>query len=145
MAIYGAGSKFGGETEMKDIFFKEELFRLGWDYENARDLYSAISLLKVGDIIYLKANAPGSFSIRVKGIGVVTQSFVHCLVEDGLSANDITEWDSLYVKVHWIIKEEFHIDIPNNDGKLTAVRAASFYEEYLPFVQNSIIDKMFSK
>ncbi len=143
MAIFGAGSKFGGEDEMKDNFFDNENFVVGWDYNNARDLYGAVSLLKAGDLVYLKANAPGSFSIRVKGIGVVTKSFIHCLIEDGLTVGDITDWESLYIKVKWIVKDEFHIEIPDKDGKLTGVRASTFYEEYLPFVQSAIIDKLF--
>ena len=41
-----------------------------------------------------------------------------------------------------VFKDEFHIDIPNNEGKLTNVRAATFHEEYLPFVQKEIIEKL---
>lgn len=142
MAIFGAGSKWNEKVEMKNIFFKKENFEIGWDYNNAKDLYDAVTLLKAGDIIYLKANRPGSRSIRVKGIGIITKSFVHCLIEMGLTKETITDWKSFYVKVKWVIKDEFHIVIPYNEGKLTNVRAATFYEENLPFVQNEIIEKL---
>ncbi|MGN6179424.1 MAG: hypothetical protein ACTHNW_09600 [Mucilaginibacter sp.] len=49
------------------------------------------------------------------------------------------------IKVHWIIKEEFFIVIPPNEGKLTNIRAATFYEESLPFVQTAIIDKIIAQ
>ena len=142
MAIFGAGSNWDG-VEMKDKFFNDDNFVIGWDYKNAKDLYNVVSLLKAGDIVYLKANQVGSRKIRVKGIGVVTQTFVHCLIEKGLTKEIITDYDSFYIKIKWIVKDEFPIDIPDNEGKLTNVRAATFYEEYLPCVQKEIISKLF--
>ncbi len=65
MAIYGAGSNWDGQ-ELKDNFFQNENYFIGWDIKDANDLYAMISTFKVGDIIYLKANRPGSFDIRVK-------------------------------------------------------------------------------
>ncbi len=143
MAIFGAGSNWDGD-EMKNDFFDNENFVIGWDYDNAKDLYDAVSLLKAGDIIYLKANQVGSRTIRVKGIGIVTQSFIHCLIEKGLTKENIEDWNSFFIKVKWIVKNEFHITIPKTQGKLTNVRAATFYEEYLPFVQTSIIKNLFN-
>lgn len=142
MAIFGAGSKW--DDEEKDNFFNNENFVIGWDYQNAKDLYDAVSLLKAGDIVYLKANQVGSRTLRVKGIGLVTQSFVHCLIEKGLTKEAISDWNSFHIKIKWIIKKEFPITIPNTEGKLTNVRAAIFYEEYLPFVQKQIIDTLFT-
>ena len=142
MAIFGAGSNWDGD-EMKDDFFDDENFVIGWDYDNAKDLYDAVSLLKAGDLVYLKSNQSGSRTIRVKGIGVVTKSFIHCLIEKGLTKETISNWNSFYIKIKWIVKEEFHIVIPDTEGKLTNVRAATFYEEYLPIVQKEILDKLF--
>lgn len=144
MAIFGAGSNWNKE-EMKDDFFDNKNFVIGWDYENAKDLYDAVSLLKAGDIVYLKANQVGSKTIRVKAIGVVTQTFIHCLIERGLTKETIEDWNSFYIKIKWIVKDEFHIIIPDTEGKLTNVRAATFYEEYLPFVQTEIINKLFNQ
>ncbi len=142
MAIFGAGSNWSGE-EMKSDFFDYENFVIGWDYNNAKDLYEAVSLLKSGDIVYLKANQVGSRTIRIKGIGMVTHSFVHCLIEKGLTKESIADWNSFYIKIKWVVKDEFHINIPDSEGKLTNVRAATFYEEYLPFVQAEIIKRLF--
>lgn len=143
MAIYGAGSNWDGD-EMKDVFFEKEQFILGWNDEHAKDLYEAITTLKTGDIIYLKSNSPGSRKIRVKGIGVVTKCFIQNITEGEYANQSVKDWDSLFVKVKWIQKEEFHIVIPKDEGKLTNVRAASFYEEYLPFVQERILTTLFN-
>ena len=141
MAIFGAGSNWDGD-EMKDDFFNSDNFVIGWDYNNAKDLYDAVSLLKAGDIVYLKANQVGSRTIRVKGIGIVTQTFIHCLIDKGLTKEAIADWNSFFIKIKWVVKDEFYIKIPNTEGRLTNVRAATFYEEYLPFVQKAIIEKI---
>lgn len=142
MAIFGAGSNWDGE-EMKDDFFKDENFVIGWDYQSAMDLYEAVSLLKAGDIVYLKSNQSGSRTIRVKGIGLVMQTFIHCFIEKRLTMEQIEDWNSFNIKIKWIVKDGFQINIPDNEGKLTNVRAATFYEEYLPCVQSEIINKLF--
>ena len=139
MAIFGAGSLWYDDTEKKDDFFLNKNFEIGWEYKDAEDLYGALSCLKAGDIIYLKANRPGSNDIRVKGIGIILKSFIH-------TKNDNKNYDlhTLKVEVKWVKTQEFHIIFPANEGKFTNVRAASFYEEYLPFVQTEIINRLFS-
>lgn len=144
MAIFGAGSNWDGD-EMKDDFFRDENYVIGWNYANAKDLYVAIAALKVGDIIYLKANAPGSRNVRVKGIGVVTKNFMTSLIDQELVLSSFTTWQSLAIRVKWVVKEEFVISIPGAEGKLTNIRAATFYEETLPWVQNEIIASMLAK
>lgn len=143
MAIFGAGSNWDGD-EIKGEFFDKDNFIIGWDYFNAKDLYSIVSLLKVGDIIYLKANSFGSRKIRVKGIGVVTKSFVQSLIESKLNSYKVSDWNGFKVSVKWFIRDEFHIFIPPTEGRLTNVRSATFYEEHLPFVQREIINKLFN-
>ncbi len=142
MAIFGAGSNWDG-NEIKDDFFKNENFVIGWDINNAEDLYSQISSVKVGDIIYLKANRPGSLEIRIKGIGIVKKSLVNQLFDkkENLSKNR----RNFELPVKWIVKKEFHISIPPNTGKLTNVRAATLYEEFMPFVQSEILEKLFNE
>jgi hypothetical protein len=142
MAIFGAGSGWGGNEMMKN-FFNDDNFVIGWDYANAKDLFDCVSLLKTGDIVYLKANKPGSRSIRVKGIGIVTNSFVHHLIENRLTYYTISDWNNFSIPIKWIIKDEFQIEIPETEGKLTNVRSATFYEEHLPFVQQEIVNKLF--
>jgi len=144
MAIFGAGSKWDGD-EMKDDFFRDENYVIGWNYASAKDLYVAIAALKAGDIIYLKANAPGSKDIRIKGIGLVVKNFMTSIIDDELTLSDFTSWESLSIRVKWVVKDEFIVTIPGNEGKLTNVRAATFYEENLPYVQNAILNKLLSK
>jgi len=142
MAIHGAGSNWSGD-EMKESFFEQGRFIIGWNDASAKDLYEAVSLLKVGDILYLKANQPGSRIIRVKGVGVVEKSFIQSLIDEGLSHEVISNWSNFYIRVKWVVRDEFFIEIPEVEGKLTNIRAATFYEENLPFVQTRILEKLF--
>lgn len=145
MAIYGVGSNWGGK-ELKEVFFREDKFILGWNEETANDIYSFIGALKVGDILYIKANQPGSRTLRIKGIGIIKTNFIGCLNSGDYKDTKITDWEELFIKVYWIYKEvdqnDFVITIPENEGKLTSVRACTIFEEHLPFVQNLIIDKI---
>jgi len=138
MAIYGAGSTWDND-EQCDQFFASGRFTLGWNHASAEDLYSFIASLKAGDLIYLKANRPGSNSIRVKGIGFVKSPLLSCMLAANLNLATITDWQSLYVEVEWVVRTEFLIEIPGDTGKLTNVRAATVYEEHLPYVQDKIL------
>lgn len=88
MAIFGAGSNWDGK-EIKEDFFSNENYVIGWEISDGEDLYSQISSIKIGDIIYLKANRPGSIDLRVKGIGIVKKSLVNQLFDkrENLSKN----------------------------------------------------------
>lgn len=143
MAIFGVGSNWGGD-EVCGLFFDKGQFILGWNEESAEDLYSFISSLKVGDILYIKANRPGSRSIRVKGIGVVSKNLMSCIFAGDLGYGSIKDWNSLFVNVAWVVQDEFIIDIPEDHGRLTNVRAATLYEEHLPFVQERIVERLLS-
>ena len=145
MAIFGAGSTWDATYEQKDYFFDNGIYEIGWQYSDAQDLYDAFSLLKAGDIIYLKSNSPGSRDIKVKGVGVMVTSFIHSLLS-GINGSKPEDKDGSFrvrLQVKWLIKNEFYISIPASEGKLTNVRAATFYEESLPHVQQAIIDKLF--
>lgn len=141
MAIFGVGSKWKDE-ELKNQFFSEGKFILGWNEASAKDLYEFVASLKVGDILYIKANAPGSRSIRVKGVGVVTRSLIGRINEGEFGASSISDWQNLFVCVAWVNQDEFVVTIPENEGKLTNIRAATIYEEYLPFIQEAILARV---
>jgi len=142
MAIFGAGSKWEND-EMSQDFFRNENFVIGWNINDAEDLYSLISTIKIGDIIYLKSNQPGSLNLKIKGVGIVKNSFLGVLFqnEENLSLRK----HSFELPVEWICKAEFNIVIPINIGKLTHIRSGTLYEEYLPYVQREVLTKMFSK
>jgi len=137
MAIFGAGSNWDG-NEIKQELFENGNYLIGWDIVNAEDLYTLISSIKVGDIIYLKSNRPGSLDIRIKGVGIVTQSLMQTLFENEIDlANRRANFE---LPVEWIFRDEFIISIPQDTGKLTNIRAATLYEEFLPFVQTEILN-----
>lgn len=140
MAIFGVGSNWSGE-ELRERFFSESRFILGWNEVSARDLYAFMASLKVGDILYIKANQPGSRIVRVKGIGIVTRNLIDCITSGELDGN-VSDWETLFVRVAWIDQEEYSVTIPEDEGKLTNIRAATIYEEYLPFVQEAIIARV---
>lgn len=143
MAIFGACSNWDGK-EMKEEFFKTNKFVIGWDYDNAEDLYSKISSLKAGDIIYLKSSKSGSRNIVVKGIGIVLKSMIHSFIEEATATKEsIKDWNGIFVSVEWIIDFEFKITVPKTRDKSDAVRSLSFYEEHLPFVHEQIIGRLF--
>lgn len=141
MAIYGVGSKWN-EKELKERFFKEGRFILGWNESSAKDLYAFVSSLKVGDILYIKSNQPGARVLRVKGVGIVTKSLLNCMSSAEFVHSAISDWESLFVEVAWMHRVEFLITIPDDEGKLTNIRAATIYEEYLPLVQQEILSKI---
>lgn len=139
MAIYGAGSNWDG-TEIRQRLFNNGNYLIGWEVVEAEDLYTLISSIKVGDIIYLKANRPGSLNIRVKGIGIVTQSLMQVLFKEEVNLADRRA--NFELPVEWIFRGELIVSIPEDTGKLTNVRAATLYEEFLPFVQNEILNRL---
>jgi hypothetical protein len=143
MAIYGVGSKWDEDEEVKEKFFSKNKFILGWDYKHAKDIYIFISQLKVGDILYIKSSGAGSRDIHVKGIGIVKKNVLSCIIDGKYQKSDIKDWNSLFVDVQWILQEDFSITIPKSEGKLTNYRAATVYEEYLPCVQKEILSKIF--
>ena len=141
MAIFGAGSSWD-RNEKKNDFFNNNNYVIGWNIIEANDLYGIISTIKVGDIVYLKANKPGSLNVRIKGIGIVKSSFISVLFENGEKLSTVNQFT---LPVEWIYKKEFVISIPHNTGKLTNVRAATLYEEFLPYIQTEIVEKIISK
>ena len=145
MAIYGAGSTWN-KDEVKNDFFTNEKFTIGWNEKSAKDLYEAVSQLKVGDIIYLKSVSPAHIrSLKIKGIGIITKNFIQCLQNNEYKNIDISDWNSFFIKIKWLVLEEFKIKIPEDEGKLTNIRPATFYEENLPYVQEQILNKIFTK
>jgi len=141
MAIYGVGSKWNAD-ELKNLFQNDKLI-INCDENLAKDLYEALSKLKVGDIIYLKSVSPAHIrNIKIRGIGIITKSFIQCLQDKEYIDFDISNWNIFFIKVKWIVMSEFIINLPENEGKLTNKRLSPFYEEYLPFVQEKIINKI---
>ncbi len=141
MAIFGAGSNWDGH-EIQQSLFQNNHYLIGWDIVDAEDLYTLISTIKVGDIIYLKANRPGSLDVRIKGIGFVTEPLMLSLLKKKINLAQTRI--NFELPVEWVFQDEYSISIPPNTGKLTNIRAATLYEEHLPFVQNNILQSIFN-
>lgn len=144
MAIFGAGSVWGVDEKIED-FFKDGNFVLGWNYENAIDLYMLISSVKVGDILYIKSKSPRFSNMTIKAIGIVTESLSYSLINTPKRYESVKEGGGLSIGVKWVIKTPFEIVIEENSGKLTSIRTSSFYEEFLPSIQNTIIEHLTSQ
>ena len=72
MAIYGIGAYYG--YDVRQDFIISNLVGVGWDSTDAPELQEYFKLLKVGDIVYLKAAFGGSPNITVKGIGIISSA-----------------------------------------------------------------------
>jgi hypothetical protein len=142
MAIFGAGSQW--DDEQKENFIRNENFVVGWDFESAKDIYTLVGSLKAGDIIYLKASPAGSRNIRIKAIGVVKTSVINHIIQNSIKSSSLADWNSFSIPIKWIITEQFFIEIPPEEGKLTNIRSSTFYEENLPYVQEKILNKLYN-
>ena len=142
--MFGAGSMWGDDEKIED-FFNDSNFVLGWNYENAIDLYMLISSVKVGDILYIKSKSPRFSKITIKAIGIVTESLSYTLINAPKRCESVKEGGGLSIGVKWVIKTPFEIVIEEFSGKLTSIRTSSFYEEFLPSVQNTIIEHLTSQ
>ena len=131
MAIYGIGANWDG-YDMTDDFISNNQIEIGWSKSDAEDLYNLLASFKVGDIVFIKSNQPGSLDVTVKAIGIVCKS----VINSNQNRNQNT------VGVIWKNKVPFKLQIPTNTGKLTNIRAATIYEEFHPYVQNEIIKRL---
>lgn len=129
MAIYGIGAYYDGDVS--DEFIDNNIIGTGWTVTDAPELHIYFRILKVGDIVYIKAAAFGSPDIIVKGIGIVTDNIIlttanHYLTEIGRN-------------VRWLNTEKFFIPRPAEKNN---VRANTVYEEFHPVVQQEIIRRL---
>jgi len=73
----------------------------------------------------------------------VKSSLIEVLFKKGENLSQVR--NNFPLPVEWIVKEEFFITITKTIGKLTNIRAATLYEEFLPYVQNEILNKIIFK
>ena len=131
MAIFGIGANFDNR-DVLDIFISCSFIGIGWGIEFAPDLYEFIKSLKVGDIVYIKSFSPSSTNIKIKGIGLISNSEI---------LNEETSDGNLKIgrNVLWCCKEKFELEIPKGKNN---VRNNSIYEEFDPEVQTVILEKI---
>ncbi|TKZ34331.1 hypothetical protein [Brachyspira catarrhinii] len=131
MAIFGIGANFDNQ-DVSDIFISCSFIGIGWGIESAPDLHEFIKSLKVGDIIYIKSFSPTYSNLKIKGIGLISNSEI---------LNEETSDGNLTIgrNVLWCCKEKFELQKPNGKNN---VRNNSIYEEFDPKVQTIILEKI---
>ena len=131
MAIFGIGANFNNQ-DVSDVFISYSFIGIGWDIELAPDLHEFIKSLKVGDIIYIKSFSPSFPNIKIKGIGLISNSEI---------LNEETSDGNLTIgrNVLWCCKEEFELQKPNGKNN---VMNNSIYEEFNPKMQSIILEKI---
>ena len=73
MSVYGMGSMFSSTDEQLDNFINEGFVCVGWKQNQKPELYTILSNIKVGDIIYVKALPFNSKSMKIKAVAIVIE------------------------------------------------------------------------
>ncbi|HEX3912346.1 MAG TPA: hypothetical protein VHW71_02465 [Steroidobacteraceae bacterium] len=131
MAIFAVGANYDGD-DVSPQFIAQGVAGVGWDHASAPELHQLMASLKVGDIVYIKAYAPSSPDIIVKGIGFIRDA----VFLDGQATNNLV---SAGRNVEWRVVEEFRIQKPTERYN---VRLNSAYEEFHPAVQAQILSRI---
>jgi hypothetical protein len=126
MAIYGVGAFYGEDVSSE--FIEAGIAGIGWSSTDAPDLHQFMRSLKVGDIVYIKSQRPGS-DLSVKAIGLITTDEVP----------DLPELAKCARKVRWISTETFTVPVSPQKNN---VRNNTLYEEFHPNVQMAILDRI---
>lgn len=129
MAIYGIGSHYGSTRDMSQDFIKHNCACVGWDQKDAPGLHRAINSLKIGDLIYIKSYPP-NVGLIVRAIGIVT--------DNTAKKYQFSSDDGVGVGVKWIWQGDEKIQF---DDKYN-VHRNTFYEEFIPEVQDFILSKI---
>lgn len=131
MAIYAIGANYNG-VDVSQAFIVQNIAGIGWVQNDAPELHQLIALLKVGDIIYIKAISPNSPDIIVKAVGFILDSSL----QNASSSNNLVEVGR---NVKWRVMQEFRVPKPQEKNN---VRLNSVYEEYHPAVQAAILARL---
>lgn len=129
MKVWGMGTCYGGYNDQTSKFLKNGIAAIGWDEEEAIDLYTMLREVEVGDIIYLKSTYPQKGTgmiLRIKAIGKVV--------------NPNKKYDGkIAVGVKYI--ENFKsadLVLREYKGK-NGVYSSTFYQEYNPLIIEKVL------
>jgi hypothetical protein len=123
MAVYGIGAHLdvGDVTEQ---FVAGGVACLGWNEQQAPPAHAILRQMRIGDIIFVKANTPQG-GLTIKAVGVVTDATIRKIATLGSC-----------VSVRWVWTGKERV------GKLDdkwPVRSVTLYEEHHPQVQAKVI------
>lgn len=132
MAMFCGGFNWDS-VDKKNDFLRKNCFEIGWELNDAEDLYSMLGSIKVGDLFCIKIAAPGKSKFRISAVGLVTSSLSKNLI------NSVGNTKTIGVK--WLYTDEFEVVAK---GKSTNVRAGTLYEEFDEGIINQVINKLFT-
>ena len=131
MGIFGLGAFYQEEGDMTQVFLSNGVGCVGWSYQDAPGLHRLIRHVKVGDILYIKAQ-PATKGLIIKAVGIVLDDEVHPVDNVGEAC----------IRVRWIWNG--YEVVGRVHGKYN-VRNNTLYEETHPEVQNRVIDLLLSR
>ncbi len=128
MKAWGLGTCYGGYDDQTKLFLNSNIAAMGWNENDAIDLYAMMREVEIGDIIYLKSSYPKKgegMILRIKAIGrVVNPNIKH----NGKCAIGVE-----YIKNF----KSFDLNLREYKGR-NSVYTSTFYQEYNP----RIIEKL---
>jgi hypothetical protein len=123
MAIFGIGAHLNvGDVTAQ--FVTGGVACVGWTEQQAPPAHAMLRQLRIGDIIFVKANTPQG-GLTIKAVGIITKAKIRKMSTLGSC-----------VSVRWVWTGKEHI------GKLNdkwPVRSVTLYEEHHPKVQAKVI------
>jgi len=127
MRQFGIGARYGSDWMVQD-FLKMGVACIGFDKDDAPEIFAQFRTVERGDIIFMKAYGPSSAQMCIMGIGFVkTNKLFH--------VNDELGWGK---KVEWIMKDELYLLNKFGKDKHRNVRLGTLYEEFHPQIKRII-------
>jgi len=130
MAVFGIGAYYDGTTDMTDAFLSNGVACIGWPADDAPPLHKLMGHIKMGDIVYIKAQPP-SQGLTIKGVGIVTDDEIFRRRNLGEAC----------LRVKWVWRGNEHV------GRITdryPVRFITLYEECSPEIIRRVIKLLVS-
>ena len=130
MAVFGIGAYYNGTTDMTDDFLSNGVACIGWPSDDAPPLHRIMSHIKLGDLVYIKAQPPNQ-GLTIKGVGIVTN--------DEVFRN--TDLGEACLRVRWVWSGNEFV------GRIRdryPVRFITLYEEFNPEIIRRVIGLLVS-
>lgn len=108
MAIWGMGANFSIKDNQLDNFIRENFVCIGWSEQEQPKYYELMKKIKIGDIIYIKSFYITTNPMKIKAIGVVTDTFKNSNSHQGYENCDNE------VKIKWL-NTDLNEELPVND------------------------------
>jgi hypothetical protein len=130
MAVFGIGAYYDGTTDMTDAFLSNGVACIGWPAHEAPPLHKLMGHIRMGDIVYIKAQPPNQ-GLTIKGVGIVTDDEVF---------RD-TDLGEACLRARWVWSGNEFL------GHITdryPVRSITLYEEFNPEIIRRVIELLVS-